>query len=223
MIRHTLKNGTEIEITIKEYCGSISAATIINGKHIAGKPYPPEKQSPRTRKSIDDAGYTGYWILDNLILPPEKGREVADMIAEAQAALDVIAARTIKIYLSSRGWGDYSPCEWRGDIARPDAEILAECKKLLAGYDVDQANQSDNEILSKISAARAKWENAPTRKAARDKEEREDIRRKIETGFCFYCETWCHGDCGHYSNDPMIKFRRDLKEAQREANYGIND
>jgi len=46
---------------------------------------------------------------------------------------------------------------------------------------------------------------------------------KIATGYCFSCETWCHGDCGNYSKAPMIKFRRDLRHAQREANYGIED
>lgn len=50
-----------------------------------------------------------------------------------------------------------------------------------------------------------------------------DIERKIAAGFCFACETYCHGDCGHYSPDPMVKHRRDLRQAGREANYGIND
>ena len=47
----------------------------------------------------------------------------------------------MKIYLSSRGWGDYSPLNWTGDITRPDADILAECKDLLInGCDVDKRN-----------------------------------------------------------------------------------
>ncbi|HAR34250.1 MAG TPA: hypothetical protein DCR95_09245 [Desulfobacter sp.] len=54
-------------------------------------------------------------------------------------------------------------------------------------------------------------------------EETTDIQNKIDTGYCFYCETWCHGDCGHYNNNPEIKFRRDLQQAQREAAYGINE
>lgn len=144
-----------------------------------------------------------------------------DRLAAIKAAE---AAKQVRIYLSSRGWGDYSACEWSGDITRLDAEILEECKHLLTtGHDVDQANQSDEEIMDKITKARADWEATPARKAAREAEEAADIKRKIETGYCFACETWCHGDCGHYSKDPMVKFRRDLKEAQREANYGIND
>lgn len=224
MIKHTLQNGVEIEITTREYCGQISAETVINGKHISGKPYPPESQSPASRKNVEKAGYAGYWLMDCLCLPPDKGREVAEMIHAAQAAQDAIAARTVKIYLSSRGWGDYSSCEWVGDITRPDAEILAECRAALtSGYDVDQPNQSDEELLGKIAQARADWEAAPARKAAREAAEAEDIRRKIETGYCFGCETWCHGDCGHYSNDPHVMYRRQLNDAAREANYGIND
>jgi len=144
-----------------------------------------------------------------------------DRVAALKAAED---AKQVSIYLSSRGWGDFSPVEWRGDITRPDAEILAECREWLAkSHDVDQPFQSDDEIMGKISRAREKWATAPARKAARDAEEAADIRRKIETGYCFYCESWCHGDCGQYSNDPMVKFRRDLNQAAREANYGIND
>ena len=137
---------------------------------------------------------------------------------EALKAKEV--AKQVRIYLSSCGWGDYSSCEWRGDITRPDTEILAECKHILTTeHDVDQPNQPDDEIMSKIAKARADWETAPARKTAQETAEVEDIRRKIETGYCFTCETWCHGDCGHYSNNP----RRFNNDAAREANYGIND
>jgi len=149
----------------------------------------------------------------------------------AKAEMDRLAAikaieatKQVRIYLSSRGWGDYSACEFVGDITRPDAEILAECRRQLsAEHDVDQPNQSDDEIMVKIAKARTDWEAAPARKAAREAEEAEDIRRKIATGYCFSCDSWCYGDCGHYSNNPDIKFRRDLKEAIGEQNYGIND
>jgi len=61
------------------------------------------------------------------------------------------------IFLSMRGWGDYSNLEWRGDINRPDADILAECRHLLeTGHDVDDPNQSDADILAKIAEAREK-------------------------------------------------------------------
>jgi hypothetical protein len=224
MIKHTLRDGTEIEITTREYCGHISAQTVINGKRITGTPYPPDKQAPHTRANVDKAGYKGYWMMDCLCLPPDKGQAVADMIAAAQAAQDIITARTVKIYLSSCGWGDYSACEWVGDITRPDAEILAECKHLLTtGHDIDQPNPADDELLSKITVARDKWTTRDERAAAYRKAEADDIQRKIDSGFCFACESWCHGDCGHYSSDPSVMYRRQLNEAAREANYGVND
>ncbi len=132
--------------------------------------------------------------------------------------------KQVTIYLSSRGWGDYSPAEWIGDITRPDAEILAECKtQLTTGHDVDTPSQTDEQILTRITARRGKWEDEPARKAAMEAAEAADIQHKVDSGYCFACESWCHGDCGHYSNDPRVRFRRDFRSAQREANYGITD
>jgi len=133
-------------------------------------------------------------------------------------------AKTVEIYLSSRGWGDYSSLKWVGDITKPDSEILAECKtKLQNGYDVDNRNQTDSELLDKIRAGRKKWETAPERRAAFEAAEAADIKRKVETGYCFYCESWCHGDCGHYSNDPQTRYKREFKAAVRENDYGVSD
>jgi len=133
-------------------------------------------------------------------------------------------AKVVRIFLSSRGWGDYSACEWTGDITRSDGEILAECRAELAGgHDVDRPNQTDDELLAKIVEAREKWRTRPERLAAARKAEDEDLQKKIDSGFCFSCETWCHGDCGSFSNDPKTKFARDLKRAQAEGNYGIED
>lgn len=106
-------------------------------------------------------------------------------------------ARMWEVHLSSRGWGDYSPVVWSGDITRPDAEILAECRSLLArGNDVDHPNQSDDELIGKIRAAKKDWAEAPAKKAAMAAEAAADRKHKIETGYCFRCGTWCYGDCG---------------------------
>jgi len=145
----------------------------------------------------------------------------ADQLAAAKAAE---AAKQVSIYLSSCGWGDYSACEWVGDITRPDSEILFECRQRLdGGHDVDQVNQTDKNILAKIIQARAVWENAPARKAAREEAEKEDLRRKISAGYCFACESYCHGDCGHYNKSPHAMYRRKANEAARESNYGISN
>jgi hypothetical protein len=159
----------------------------------------------------------GLWAGDDAMWATHPLKAVQD--AEARRR-EEIERRTVRVYLSSRGWGDYSPVEWVGDITRPDAEILAECKDALAkGYDVDKPTQTDAEILAAIGAARAKWGGIPVRQA----EERTDIQHKIDTGYCFACESYCHGDCGHYSNDPMMRYTQHASEAAREADYGIND
>jgi hypothetical protein len=158
---------------------------------------------------------------------PDLAAYIAQVEAEdkiEQAVRAEAAKKTVNIYLSSRGWGDYSACEWTGDITRTDAEILAECRtQLQTGHDVDRAGQGDDEILSKITIARTLWATKDERRDAYRRAEAEDIRSKIESGYCFSCGTWCHGDCGHYSRDPATAYRQNLKKAQREFNYGIND
>lgn len=146
-------------------------------------------------------------------------------IAKKQAAAEkaALAAKTVTISLSSRGWGDYSPLEVEIDLSKSDAEIIAECKKALAnGHDVDCRDQSDEEILKKVNTARQKL-NAPAEKNTSKAAEKAEIQRKINSGFCFSCDSYCHGDCGHYSNNPAIMYRRMLAGATREANFGIRD
>lgn len=159
----------------------------------------------------------GLWAGDDEAWSRHPAKAAQD---KADAERREIEARTVTIYLSSRGWGDYSPVEWVGDITRSDTEIIAECKQLLiTSYDVDKPNQSDNEILETIIKARNFWAGKSEREAAYQA----DIQHKIDTGYCFSCESWCDGDCGDYSNDPAIQFRRDLQQASREANYGIQE
>ena len=163
----------------------------------------------------------GLWAGDDAAWEQHPAKQ-----AEYQKAQDREAkeSKMVTIYLSSRGRGDYSPVEWRGDITRPVNEILEECRKALeTGFDVDNPNQSDAELMANIVAAHEKWEGAPARKAAIEADEKAHTAKLISSGFCFSCETYCHGDCGHYSNDPAIKHRRDLRHAQREAGYGIDE
>jgi hypothetical protein len=132
-------------------------------------------------------------------------------------------AKRVTIILSTRGWGDYSPLKVEIDISRPDCEIIADCRKALEeGHDVDHCDQSDEEILEKVNKARQKLNAPAPQKTDREDAERE-IQRKIKAGYCFSCESYCHGDCGHYSNDPAIKYIRRMAEASREANFGIKD
>lgn len=159
----------------------------------------------------------GVTLMDDEMWASSTLKAEADAEATRKRELE---ARTVRVYISSRGWGDYSPVEWVGDITRPDSEIIRECYDRLAmAEDVDNMAIMPEEMISKIHAAREKWAGREVREA----EYQADIQRKIDSGFCFACETWCEGDCGHYSNDPWIKYRRDLRQATAEANYGINE
>jgi len=63
--------------------------------------------------------------------------------------------RQIVVHLSSRGWGDYSGVEWRGDRETPTAQIVSECQGLLkSGHDVDRPDQSDEEISALVTTAK---------------------------------------------------------------------
>jgi hypothetical protein len=77
-----------------------------------------------------------------------------------------------------------------------------------------------NAILALSREMRAKKAAA---KAQYEAEEAADIERKIATGYCFSCESWCHGDCGHYSNDPMTRARRQYAEAIQEDRFAHRD
>lgn len=124
-----------------------------------------------------------------------------------RAKKEIEDKKIVKIYLSSRGWGDYSSLEWVGDITRPDAEILRECKELLAnGHDVDKPNQSDDDILRLVQEAREDWATP-----------REVAETEIEhgVGYCYSCETYCYGDCGDYQ--PQMTRKIVSNHARKEA------
>lgn len=80
-------------------------------------------------------------------------------------------ANTMEVYVSPRGWGDYSPLIWRGPADRPTGQIMAECRKMIAeSWDVDFANQSDEELAAKIEKAKTE---AAERRAAIEKRDQE--------------------------------------------------
>lgn len=153
---------------------------------------------------------------------PLRKKEMARLEKEAERE-----RKQVEIYLSARGWGDYSPCVWRGDITRPESEILAECHRALkTGFDVDRPNQTDEEILAEIRSAKEKWtrDNDPEAQKEREKKEQERLQRLIDSKYCFHCESWCYGDCGNYTPKPTwATEKRKLDLAVREANFGINE
>lgn len=85
-----------------------------------------------------------------------KRPEHPSVLARQAKAQDERANR-LTIYLSSRGWGDYSPVEWVGDRRRPTSEIVEECQNLLkSGHDVDRSIQTDLEITALVLEAKRK-------------------------------------------------------------------
>ena len=162
----------------------------------------------------------GLWVGTDEEWEKHPGNAQAKKDFEEMAKRD---ASRVAIILSTRGWGDYSPLKVEIDISRPDCEIIADCRKALEeGHDVDHRDQSDEEILKKINAARQKL-NAPAEKNTAKAAEKAEIQRKIKAGYCFSCKSYCHGDCGNYSSDPATMYRRKFAEAAREANFGINE
>lgn len=124
----------------------------------------------------------------------EHSPKTDEELAEEKAVRD----NMVSIHLSSRGWGDYSPCECTADLRKSDAEILSECKKtLMNGHDVDKRDQTDKEILALIQSARKKLEAS--------REPRRSVKVSHGVGYCYSCRSHCYGDCGDYQPSPTIK------------------
>lgn len=97
----------------------------------------------------------------------------------AQKAQKAQAEKKIKIHISSRGWGDYTPVEWTGAVDTPTATILTESKQLLAnGHDVDERNQTDSELIEKINEAKTLWTKKQAQKAKKKAAEKKAKEEK---------------------------------------------
>ena len=103
--------------------------------------------------------------------------------------------RQIKVYLSSRGWGDYSGVEWEGDVNIPNEQILEESKKLLKSqHDVDLSNQTDAEILAKIVEAKTKWNKQNSESQTKGAELKAKFDEAAKTGQPVFIEKYMD-DC----------------------------
>lgn len=94
-------------------------------------------------------------------------------------------AQTIEVYVSSRGWGDYSGITWRGNADRPTDEVASECRRMMAeSNDVDDINQSDATLALKIEVAKAESAKklAAIEKRDADKKSTEAQREKDIAG-----------------------------------------
>jgi hypothetical protein len=166
-----------------------------------------------TRLGDNDNGLWAGWDAD---YNNHSAKKAEDDLNAKKAAAEKLR---VSIHLSTRGWGDYSSVEWHGDITRPDAEILAECRNALTtADDVDLAHQTDAEILAKITGAKAAWE----KKAKRPEEKPET--ESHGPGYCYSCESYCYGDCGDYQPELTNKIMAQrYNSACAEDNYGISD
>jgi hypothetical protein len=158
----------------------------------------------------------GLWAGDDDAWIKHPAKIAADAKEQKQAEEKARIERNRgTIFLSSRGWGDYSNVEWNGDITQADIVILAACRQLLTTeHDVDNRDQSDEEILSKIADAKTK--HATPREP--------EPPETHGPGYCYQCDSYCFGDCGNYAPKPTAKTQaRELKRMNDEMNYGIND
>ena len=167
-----------------------------NGKPVLGLTDPKAKDraikalKANKPEDIPAVGYTrmgynsnGLWAGWDEEWATHPAKIKADQVRETRETNE---AKKVIIYLSSRGWGDYSPVNWEGDITRPDAEILVECQELLAsGHDVDKRMQTDADIITKIVQAREKWAMPKI----------EYVEPDRGPGYCTICESYCYGDC----------------------------
>ncbi len=86
--------------------------------------------------------------------PPAPGCKMLWKIVEAIKPIEQERAREITVNLSSRGWGDYSPVTWIGSSKTDSADYLSQARERLANaYDVDQPNQTDDELMDKFDRA----------------------------------------------------------------------
>ena len=159
-----------------------------------------------TRLGDNPNGLWAGWDADWDAHPAKVAADAAVLAGvEARKAVERVQ---VEIYLSSRGWGDYSGVAWRGDITRPDTEIIAECQALLAaGTDVDTPNQSDAQLLVRISIARATWQ-------VRQDAAKLPPRPRHGPGYCYNCETYCDGDCGDFA---PVETARHAMRAMRDS------
>jgi len=96
-----------------------------------------------------------------------------------QKAEEEAAKYIISVYLSSRGWGDYSPVTVDIDTRKPEAEWIAEARHALdREHDVDEKNMTDDDILSKINAVIKERDEKAARKLQREQKNKEREERR---------------------------------------------
>lgn len=248
-IKHTLRDGRTVLITGYEYLGEVMAWTEIDGKYHEGELLPPHEQSDNQRKTLDDKGCAGYWVFGVVAIPPDKGQQLWDGVleeekqkvdAERMELEEAIKAGTaFRVADITEQYGSY--LSWAREDTFPNYivqfagsdEIQVEAEAIRTVVGDRQSCGSFHGCYNRAWRVTAdEWDKIIVLshtiqvRAQRAREEREaaeiaDIEHKKKLGFCFHCNSWCYGDCGHYTNNPYIQYESDFKGAIGEGSYGV--
>ena len=109
-------------------------------------------------------------------------RDYMGRIEAERKAREEEERRTVTISLITRGWGDYGMVQWRGDITRPTADIVAECRARLAADTQKDRDLTDAEIRDAVEAAKAQWAAKNAKREAAAAHVEDCKRRARETG-----------------------------------------
>lgn len=112
----------------------------------------------------------------------EYSRAYAEKLEEERRRREAKEAKSVTINLVTRGWGDYGMVSWRGDITRPTAEIVAECRANLERDTEKDRDMTDDEIAKEVEAARAEWAAKNAKREAAAAHVEDCKRRARETG-----------------------------------------
>jgi hypothetical protein len=112
----------------------------------------------------------------------EYGRAYAAKLEADHKAREEEERKTVTISLITRGWGDYGMVEWRGDITRPTADIVSECRAKLAADTQKDRDLTDAEIRAAVESAKAQWAAKNAKREAAAAHVEECKRRARETG-----------------------------------------
>lgn len=78
---------------------------------------------------------------------------------------NVPAVKMTEVKLTTSGWGEHA-ITWYGDLSRPDADIITECRQALTQAKDADEQLTDEQIVAKINDART----LPARRAAAEAE-----------------------------------------------------
>ena len=164
------------------------------------KKYMPLVEAKRFSE-IDDAHFARLGVTRDTLVELEEDynrRPLHPAVAARQAEQKELEDNRIVVHLSTRGWGDYSSVEWRGDRRRPVKEIVAKCQKLLKeGHDVDQPEQPDELVANKVRVAI----QASLERDSRRKIEEDELRNLEVPESAVKAYQACSGDPENFEDD----------------------